>query len=343
VHVHSLWLLKVVTLEFFTRLVGLSGKKRYTLLLRVIRISLAVTFLAIVIADLAECQPFAHYWQVVPDPGGRCRQGYAQLITATAANVFTDLILVVFPVPIVVRSRLSRGRKALLVMLFCLHLFTVLVAVYRVPEILREGGYQATRTMWASAEILMATFAANALTIGTFVRDTGAKKKRLRYRPNESEVRSAKRDSRAGPPKKVSWNDPDSDGDEETAGRGPQKGQVAAGRNSGDLDGPGRPEHRGGYVTRTESLDSLIPRSRFNTSTPDGGGVIKTTTIEVTVSHAAGPGYQGTEDGHGLLLRPADGVVTASARGRVRGSSIPLKDLEPLSEPGMGDKDLKEN
>jgi hypothetical protein len=339
--VHSLWLLKVVTLEFFNRLVGLSGKKRYTLLLRLIRISLAVTFLAVVVADLAECQPFAHYWQVVPDPGGRCRQGYAHLITVTAANVFTDLVLVVFPVPIVVKSRLSRGRKTLLVMLFCLHLFTVVVAVYRVPEILREGGYQATRTMWASAEILMATFAANALTIGTFVRDTGVKKKRLRYQPNESESRSAKRDSRAGPVKKVSWNDPDSDGDEETARRGLRKGEGAERRNSGDLDDPRRPEHRGPYVTRTESLDSLIPR--FTTSTPDGGGVIKTTTIEVTVSHAGDPGYQGSGGPGGLVLRPVDGVVTASARGRARGSSIPLKDLEPLSEADMGDKDSNQD
>ena len=133
----SLWLLKLVTLEFFDRLVASSGRNRRTLLLRFTRISLALTFLAVLVADLAECQPFPHYFQVLPDPGGRCRQGYAHLLTVTVCNVFTDLLLVVFPVPIVVKSRLSVGRKMLLVVLFCLHLFTVVVAVYRVPENLR--------------------------------------------------------------------------------------------------------------------------------------------------------------------------------------------------------------
>lgn len=335
----SLWLLKYVTLDFFDRLVGLSGKNRYTLLLRFMRASLIATFLAVVIADLAECQPFAHYWQVVPDPGSRCRQGYAHLTTVTACNVFTDLLLVVFPVPIVVQSRLSMGRKALLVMLFCLHLFTVVVAVYRVPEILRENGYQATRTMWASAEILVATFAANALTLGTFVRDTGIKKKRFRYRPpGEEELRSARRDSRAATTKKVSWNDPDSDGEDEDGRRSAARTDTEGSPESSGLQEPGPADQRVGVLPRTESLDSLIPRSRFNTSTPDGGRVIKTTTIEVTVSSAVGSEYRGAEDRNGLVLRPADGVVTASARGTARGSNIPLKDLSSLPDADVRQK-----
>ncbi|KAG7284848.1 hypothetical protein NEMBOFW57_009463 [Staphylotrichum longicolle] len=68
-----LWLLKIVTLEFFDRLVASSGRNRHTLLLRFTRVSLALTFLAVLVADLAECQPFPYYFQVLPDPGGRCR------------------------------------------------------------------------------------------------------------------------------------------------------------------------------------------------------------------------------------------------------------------------------
>lgn len=240
-----------------------------------------------------------------------------------------------FPVPIVVRSRLSPGRKALLGMLFCLHLFTVVVAIYRVPEILREGGYQATRTMWASAEILVACFAANALTLGTFVRDTGVKKKK--FRPYQvgggEELRSARRDSRGvgvvG--KKVSWGERDSD-----EGR---RGDVSG--FGGEQGGVKRPAVEGGHseegMTRTESVDSLIPRSRFNMSTPDGGGVVKTTTIEVTVSHAAKGGHHGAgERREATALRPAEGLVTASARGRTRGASVPLKELSSLPQLGAG-------
>jgi hypothetical protein len=298
-----------------------------------------VTFAAVCIAALAECQPFSHYWQVVPDPGAQCRQGYAYLVTLTVCNVFTDLLLVVFPVPIVAQSRLSLGRKTLLVMLFCLHLFTVVVAVYRVPTILREDGYQATRTMWASAEILMATFAANALALGTFVRDTGVKKKRFRYRqPEEEELRTGRRDSKVGG-KKVSWNDPDSDVDGDVAGddrqrRGSPMGSKNGSAGSGEV---GEVNKAGeGAIARTESLDSLIPRSRLHTSTPDGGRVIRTTTIEVSVSLATDSGNQNARGVDGMMLRPADGLVTASARGRTRGSAIPIRDLRSLPDPDVG-------
>ncbi|KAK4238617.1 hypothetical protein C8A03DRAFT_14949 [Achaetomium macrosporum] len=338
-HAAILWLLKVVTLEFFDRLVGQSGKNRYTILLRFMRVSLAVTFVAIVIADLAECQPFTHYWQVVPDLGGRCRQGYAHLITVTVCNVLTDLLLVVFPVPIVFKSRISKGRKAVLISLFCLHIFTVVVAIYRVPKILEENGYQATRTMWASAEILMATFAANALTLGTFMRDTGVKKKKPnRYQPTESSGgRSGLQVSRVT--KKSSWQDPDSEGDDEAAmpcaGGSPRTGVPAL----SDVETTTPVKEGDTDIARMGSVDSLIPRNRSEVLRPDGDAkVLKTTTIEVTVAPAEDSAYSGPgERMNGLVLSPpASGLVRASIRGGAPGAAIPLRDMDPLPTSDAG-------
>ena len=70
-------------------------------MLQLIRYFLLGTFIAVVLATLLECQPFNHYWQVVPDPGAQCRQGYAQLITMGVSDIITDLVLVIFPIPIV--------------------------------------------------------------------------------------------------------------------------------------------------------------------------------------------------------------------------------------------------
>ncbi|KAK3305965.1 uncharacterized protein B0T15DRAFT_215158 [Chaetomium strumarium] len=333
-HCAILWLLKVVTLEFFDRLVGQSGKNRYTILLRFMRASLGVTFVAVVIADLAECKPFTHYWQVLPDPGGQCRQGYAFLITMTACNVLTDLLLMVFPVPIVFKSRISKGRKALLIALFCLHIFTVVVAIYRVPKILGEDGYQATRTMWASAEILMATFAANALTLGTFMRDTGVKKKKPnRYQPTESSgARSGQRASKVT--KKASWQDPDSEGDDEPAmpygARSPRPGETAP-----SVAGATTPAPEGETdVPRTGSVDSLIPRTRSEAGKPDSDAkVLKTTTIEVTVAPAEDSLYSGPgETINGLVIPAVSSAGPASGWGRRRGSPIPLRHMEPLPD-----------
>ncbi|KAK3987351.1 hypothetical protein QBC44DRAFT_295246 [Cladorrhinum sp. PSN332] len=353
----TLWMLKLVTLEFFNRLVGVSGKRQYARLLLFSRIVLAATFFAFVVSDLAECIPLKHYWQVSPDPGPQCRQGYANLLTGTACNVFTDLMLIIFPVPIVVQSRLKRGQKALLVGLFCLHLPTVIIAVYRIPQILEENGYQATRTMWASVEILAATFATNALAIGTFVRDKGVKKKKFRYEPPVSVTRS-RQDSRAVS-KKVSWYEDEDDTDQghlhdkEVADRiSPSRAErqnlespetlkeIRTGASAGETE----------RSIRSASMDSLIPRSmsprtpsraplsRFNSSSPvsDAVTVLKTTTIEMTVSSAAGPeGYE--HEINGLKLTPMSGAVTANARGRSRGSSVIAKEMKPLpSRPSQG-------
>ena len=335
-----LWLLKFVTLEFFGRLVGLTGTKSYTILLRCIRATLAVTFLAVVIADLAECHPFTHYWQVVPDPGGQCRQGYVQLLTLTVSNVLTDILLIVFPVPIVVRSRLSIGRKTLLVGLLCLHVFTIIVAIYPVPVILREDGYQGTRTTWASVEILMATFAANALAIGTFVRDTGVKKERFRYRPDtEAGLGSARRAPAVVRGKKVSWPGHGLNGEEEGRRRGSQSAPdtIRQGlREAGGLARPATVENRGeGVPQRTESLDSLIPRSRSSAPKPGGGAaVIKTTTIEVRVQQEPYAGHRNVGEGMDESSAAHVGVVaTGDTRSRPRGVGLPLKNPNPSLKP----------
>ncbi|KAK3400641.1 hypothetical protein B0T20DRAFT_150401 [Sordaria brevicollis] len=176
----TLWTLKTITLLFFNRLVGTAGKSKYNLTLRFLQITIGLTFIACFISNLSECFPVTHYWQVSPDPGGQCRQSYAHMLVVAACSILTDLLLVVFPIPILIQSRIKLKRKVLLVSLFCLGLCTVAITLYRVPDILNEKGYQGTRTMWASVEILVATFVNNAIALGTFVRDTGPKKKRFK-------------------------------------------------------------------------------------------------------------------------------------------------------------------
>lgn len=145
------------------------------------RCTLGGTFVAIIISDLAECQPFSHYWQVLPDPGGQCRQGYVQLITMAACNVLTDLLLIIFPVPIIIGCVLSLKRRVQLVLLFSLSIAVVAMTLYRVPYIIRHHGSQRSRSLFASVELFFATVSANALVLGSFVRNKGTKKYRFKY------------------------------------------------------------------------------------------------------------------------------------------------------------------
>lgn len=183
---HRLWTLKFTTLEFLNRLAGASMKKVYLRLTMFLRYALGASFIAVIVSDLAECQPIAKYWQVIPDPGPQCRQGFAQLLTMGTTSAIIDIILIVFPVPIILSTRIPTKRKVLLVMLFCFGFLTVGITFYRMPKIINEHGDQVVRSMWASIELLAATTVANIVALGSFLRDSGAKKTKFRpgYQPS---------------------------------------------------------------------------------------------------------------------------------------------------------------
>ncbi|WPG99049.1 Hypothetical protein R9X50_00185400 [Acrodontium crateriforme] len=175
-----IWMSKVTVSEFLKRITIRIWRKSYEVTLQGIRIFLAVTFVAVVIATLAECHPFPHYWQVIPDPGPQCRQGFAQLLTMGVCDIVTDVLLVAFPIPIIVQSGQNWKRKFQLALLFSLSVVLIAVTGTRMPQVIERHGRQQYRTVWASAEILASTAVANCVVLGAFLRDKGSKKNKYR-------------------------------------------------------------------------------------------------------------------------------------------------------------------
>ncbi|KAI9811045.1 MAG: hypothetical protein M1827_005627 [Pycnora praestabilis] len=175
-----IWTAKLTVCEFLKRLTETTWRKSYDWGVKFIRLFLLVTFIAVVIATLTECTPFSHYWQVIPDPGAKCRQGYAQLLTMGAADVITDIVLVIFPIPIILQSHMPMRKKLSLLFLFALSLILVGITCYRVTSVIDYDGRQQYRSLLASCEILAAAAVSNALVLGSFVRDRGMKKNRYR-------------------------------------------------------------------------------------------------------------------------------------------------------------------
>ena len=167
--------------EFLKRLTSQVWKRSYEIGLQFIRWFLALTFGAVVLATLTECQPFHKYWQVIPDPGPKCRQGHAQLITMGTSDVITDLLLIIFPIPIVIKSTMATKRKFSLVLLFSLSFILVGITIYRVIGVIDRHSDQQFRSLLASLEILAAAAVSNAVVLGSFIRDRGEKKKRFRF------------------------------------------------------------------------------------------------------------------------------------------------------------------
>ncbi|KAI9780985.1 MAG: hypothetical protein M1839_006424 [Geoglossum umbratile] len=102
-------------------------------------------------------------------------------------NVITDLLLVIFPIPIILSSHMPVKRKVQLSLLFALSLVPVGITLYRIPAIIGRKGVQQYRTLWASIEILAAAAAANALALGSFVRDRGPKKAKYKFGSTNTE------------------------------------------------------------------------------------------------------------------------------------------------------------
>ncbi|KAL6856804.1 hypothetical protein J3F83DRAFT_381165 [Trichoderma novae-zelandiae] len=260
-HAATLWTLKFTTLEFLNRLAGASSKRVYKILINILRSLLAASFVAIVVSDVAECRPISHYWQIVPDPGPQCRQGMAQLITMGISSAVLDVILIVFPIPIIMSTRIPTRRKVLLSLLFCFGFLTVAITIYRIPETIKEHGDQIVRSMWASVELLAATAVANLVALGSFLRDSGARK--IKFRPNYHSSGTTSRPHGQGT-KASGWHQAeDEHGARSDVERWEDAKQADTAADSLSNNGALRPQSSSGSaVSPTQSHDSLIQADR---------------------------------------------------------------------------------
>ncbi|KAL5332471.1 hypothetical protein BJX70DRAFT_404572 [Aspergillus crustosus] len=183
-----IWAAKLTVCEFLNRIAGVTWQRSLRIFQIFIYYFLISTLVAVVVATLAECQPFVRHWQVVPDPGPRCRSGYANVITMGACDIITDLVLVAFPIPLIVMTNLSTKRKVSLGVLFALSLILVGITGYRVPSVIGHHGSQQYRSLLASLEILAATAVSNVVVISSFVRDKGVKKAKFKKKLGSASV-----------------------------------------------------------------------------------------------------------------------------------------------------------
>ncbi|KAI0868845.1 GPCR protein, PTH11-type [Hypoxylon argillaceum] len=346
----TLWILKLAILEYFKRLTSTFWRASHDLTLNIIRCILAVTFIAVLLANLVECQPFNRYWQVLPDPGGQCRQGYVQLITMSTSNIMTDLVLVIFPVPIILTSHMGPKRKFQLTLLFCLSLAPVGTTIYRVVYVFRTHGSQQTRSLLASVELLFATTAANALVLGSFVRDRGTKK--TKYRADSVAADSIDRMSSRRPTIHRHWGSDEDlvrdiglgnnqnyrNTDEEAAS---ELGFRPAPLASMDQWQFGQPLTMSA-ARRDNALlhhDQLATSSQSNsTNTPrrvsflDGGGMGDGETNETTL-RGTPDSFHSSHDPLSPYRATPSPTMTASGSGLRRGSQTLLQDLGGLLRP----------
>ncbi|TGZ84710.1 hypothetical protein EX30DRAFT_345391 [Ascodesmis nigricans] len=134
------------------------------------------TLVAVVGITFLECQPMKLYWQIYPDPG-KCTHAQIQLVSMASLNIFTDIILILIPLPVLLRIHLPVFRKLQLAALFSVSLFVITVTIIRMPLIVQSGSLQKLRSFWASVECFAAAIVANAPLFNSIFQDWLAKRR----------------------------------------------------------------------------------------------------------------------------------------------------------------------
>ena len=171
-------------------------------------------------------------------------------------------MLIVFPIPIIISTRIATRRKVLLSMLFCFGFLTVGITIYRIPETIKEHGDQIVRSMWASVELLAATAVANLVALGSFLRDSGARK--IKFRPNyHSSGNTASHPQGQGTTTGGWHRAEDEDRAKSDVERWGDRKQADTAADSLSNNGAFRPQSSSGSaVSPTQSHDSLIQADR---------------------------------------------------------------------------------
>lgn len=96
---------------------------------------------------------------------GPCAEAQVQLVALGVLNIFTDIMLLILPIPVMVSWNTSWMRKIKLYILFMLGIFIVAITLIRLPINALNKDSQVNRTTWASTELLTAGIVVNAPTL----------------------------------------------------------------------------------------------------------------------------------------------------------------------------------
>ncbi|KAF8467848.1 hypothetical protein BDZ91DRAFT_656721 [Kalaharituber pfeilii] len=142
-YITFIWGAKTCLLLFYRRLMQ---RVKQIKVIKLAAILLVVTYAAVVLNMFLVCRPFKKNWQVVPDPGHKCTDGYEYVWVIGIFNIVTDAVLIAIPLPVVVGLRISRAKKAMLVLLFGSGVFVIVATTLRIYFTI--GGDIANLTFW---------------------------------------------------------------------------------------------------------------------------------------------------------------------------------------------------
>ncbi|KAK2741878.1 hypothetical protein FQN55_008166 [Onygenales sp. PD_40] len=167
----TLWAGKFSLMAFFRRVV--IGLPRYMMIYWVVFVIVMATYLACMLSNFLTCTPLTKYWSAMgcSDPENVVRADHS-IKFATGADVAADLLIMLLPLRLLVKVRISAKQKIGLAWMFSLGLIVVAFAFIRLwkvtkatahaqidPTTLTEGPL--LLSMWSQIEGAVALLVAN--------------------------------------------------------------------------------------------------------------------------------------------------------------------------------------
>ena len=106
----------------------LSAGTRTAIYVKVIAVYSAIGLLTTEASLFIFCRPFSQYW-AVPVSNRNCSNYHDYCIVQTCFNISSDLLILAIPIPMIIRVQVNPWKRALLLVIFSLGLFTVLASI----------------------------------------------------------------------------------------------------------------------------------------------------------------------------------------------------------------------
>ncbi|KAI0539189.1 hypothetical protein GGR58DRAFT_465504 [Xylaria digitata] len=155
--------LKLSVLVFYIRLTEGLGW-RYRLQIRIGFALVIGTTIASVAAILFSCMPIQRHWQIYPDPGDYCQPAISPSIiwTSYAANISTDIYLILIPLPMLWGSSLKLAKKIASTIVLGAGIFVLVCATLKTIFIIVDPvNGAALAGEWGTREAFVSVFTTN--------------------------------------------------------------------------------------------------------------------------------------------------------------------------------------
>ncbi|KAF5724205.1 kinesin [Fusarium mundagurra] len=122
-------------------------------------------YLVVIGVITGHCWPTYRLWQVYPSPGADCSENRAKYYALVTTNVFTDVLIILIPIPLLWRLQTTIKKKLTFGLMFCAGFFIIICTLLRCIICLNSPTRLDLGLSWSIRETVIGIICTNAPSI----------------------------------------------------------------------------------------------------------------------------------------------------------------------------------